>query len=44
MNAIRTTALLALLTALLVWAGEMIAGRQGALIALVFAGAMNFFG
>jgi heat shock protein HtpX len=44
MNAIRTTALLALLTALLVWAGEMIAGRQGAMIALVFAGAMNFFG
>jgi heat shock protein HtpX len=43
MNTFRTTILLAALTALLVWAGDLIGGRQGALIALIFAGAMNFF-
>lgn len=43
MNAIRTTILLAVLTAILVWAGDMIGGRQGAVVALIFAGAMNFF-
>jgi heat shock protein HtpX len=41
-NAIRTTILLAVLTAILVWAGDMLGGRQGAVIALIFAGAMNF--
>lgn len=43
MNTLRTTILLAVLTALLVWAGDLIGGRQGAVIALIFAGAMNFF-
>src|SRR2546430_8092950 len=43
MNTFRTTVLLAVLTALLVWAGDLMGGRQGALIALIFAGGMNFF-
>lgn len=43
MNTFRTTILLALLTVILVWAGDMLGGRQGAVIALVLAGAMNFF-
>ena len=43
MNGFRTTILLAIMTAVLVWAGDMLGGRQGAVIALVFAGAMNFF-
>ena len=43
MNTLRTTILLAALTALLVWGGDLIGGRQGAVIALAFAGAMNFF-
>jgi heat shock protein HtpX len=43
MNTFRTTILLAVLTALLIWAGDMIGGRQGAIIALVLAGGMNFF-
>jgi heat shock protein HtpX len=43
MNTIRTTILLAVLTALLIWAGGLIGGRQGAIIALIFAGGMNFF-
>jgi heat shock protein HtpX len=43
MNTFRTTILLALLTALLIWIGDMLGGRQGAIIALVIAGAMNFF-
>jgi heat shock protein HtpX len=43
MNAFRTTILLAVLTALLIWAGDLMGGRQGALIALIFAGGMNFF-
>jgi len=43
MNGLRTTILLAVLTALLVWAGDLLGGRQGALIALIFAGGMNFF-
>jgi len=43
MNGFRTTILLALLTALLVWAGDLMGGRQGAVIALVMAGGMNFF-
>lgn len=42
MNTLRTTILLAALTALLVWGGDMIGGRQGAVMALIFAGAMNF--
>ncbi|MFQ5849086.1 MAG: zinc metalloprotease HtpX [Candidatus Binatia bacterium] len=43
MNTLRTTILLAVLTALLVWGGDLIGGRQGAVMALIFAGAMNFF-
>ncbi|MFQ5683361.1 MAG: zinc metalloprotease HtpX [Candidatus Binatia bacterium] len=43
MNTLRTTVLLALLTALLVWGGDLVGGRQGAILALIFAGVMNFF-
>jgi len=43
MNGFRTTILLALMTALLVWAGDLMGGRQGAVMALIFAGGMNFF-
>ncbi|MGH7796878.1 MAG: zinc metalloprotease HtpX [Candidatus Binatia bacterium] len=43
MNGFRTTILLALLTALVVWIGHMFGGANGAVIALVMAGAMNFF-
>ena len=43
MNTFRTTILLAVLTALLIWIGDMLGGRQGAVIALIIAGAMNFF-
>jgi heat shock protein HtpX len=42
MNTFRTTILLAALTALLIWIGDMLGGRQGAIMALVIAGAMNF--
>lgn len=42
MNTFRTTILLAVLTALLVWIGDMFGGRQGALMALILAGGMNF--
>jgi heat shock protein HtpX len=42
MNTFRTTILLAVLTALLVWLGDMFGGRQGAIIALLIAGVMNF--
>jgi heat shock protein HtpX len=43
MNTFRTTILLAVLTALLIWIGDMLGGRNGAILALVIAGAMNFF-
>jgi len=43
MNGFRTTMLLAALTALVVWIGNMFGGPNGAVLALVFAGAMNFF-
>jgi heat shock protein HtpX len=42
MNGFRTAILLAVLTALLVWLGDLFGGRQGAIMALVIAGAMNF--
>ncbi len=42
MNGFLTTILLALLTALVVWIGQMLGGPQGAVIALVMAGIMNF--
>jgi heat shock protein HtpX len=40
-NGIKTTVLLAALTALIVWVGQMLGGGQGALIALIFAAVMN---
>jgi heat shock protein HtpX len=43
MNGFRTTILLAALTALVVWIGHMVGGPNGAVMALIFAGAMNFF-
>jgi len=39
---LRTTLLLAALTALIVWLGGLIGGSQGAVVALVMAGVMNF--
>ena len=42
MNGFRTAILLAVLTALLIWLGDLFGGRQGAIMALVIAGAMNF--
>ena len=41
-NQIRTTLLLAVLTAVIVWIGGAMGGRQGMILALFFAGAMNF--
>ena len=43
MNGFRTTILLAVLTALVVWIGLMFGGPNGAVLALVLAGGMNFF-
>ena len=43
MNGFRTTILLAALTALVVWIGHMVGGPNGAVMALIMAGAMNFF-
>ncbi len=43
MNAVKTLVLLSALTALLVWAGNAVGGSNGAVIALFFAGFMNFF-
>jgi heat shock protein HtpX len=43
MNRLRTTILLAALTALVVWIGHMVGGPNGAVLALIMAGAMNFF-
>lgn len=40
-NAIKTTVLLALLTALVMWLGQLIGGAQGLVFGLVFAAAMN---
>ena len=42
-NQIRTTILLAVLTALILWVGQVLGGRQGMIIALIFAAGMNFF-
>ena len=41
-NWLKTTVLLAALTGLLLWIGEMLGGQQGMVMALVFAGVMNF--
>ena len=42
-NQIRTTILLAIMTALILWIGQFLGGRQGMMIALVLAACMNFF-
>jgi heat shock protein HtpX len=42
-NRIRTTLLLAAMTAVILMIGQFLGGRQGMLIALVFAAGMNFF-
>lgn len=42
-NQIRTTILLALMTVLILLIGQFLGGRQGMMIALVFAAGMNFF-
>lgn len=43
-NQIKTTILLAVLTAFILWIGQVLGGPQGMVIALVLAAAMNFFG
>lgn len=40
-NTLRTILLMSLLTAVLMWAGSVLGGRGGAMIALVLAGVMN---
>ena len=42
MNTLKSLFLLAFLSAILVWVGGMIGGKNGALLALVLAGVMNF--
>jgi heat shock protein HtpX len=42
-NQIRTTILLAVMTAIILWIGQFFGGRQGMMIALVVAAGMNFF-
>ena len=42
MNTVKTVMLLALLSAILVWGGGAIGGKNGALLALLIAAAMNF--
>lgn len=42
MNYVKTAMLLALLTAILIFAGDALGGRSGATTALLFAGIMNF--
>lgn len=42
-NQIRTTLLLAAMTVLIVFIGQALGGRQGMIIALIFAAGMNFF-
>ncbi len=41
-NWLKTTVLLAVLTGLLLWLGDALGGQQGLVMALVFAGLMNF--
>ena len=42
-NQVRTTILLAVMTALILWIGQIMGGRQGMMIALFLAAGMNFF-
>ncbi|MDR1396941.1 MAG: zinc metalloprotease HtpX [Desulfarculales bacterium] len=43
MNGLKTFFFLGLLTLMLVWAGNLLGGRQGMIIAFIIAMAMNFF-
>lgn len=43
MNVLKTTFLMTALTVLLVWVGDLVAGRQGMMMFLVLAAGMNFF-
>jgi heat shock protein HtpX len=42
-NQIKTTVLLAVMTAVIMWVGKMLGGTTGMMIALILAGGMNFF-
>jgi Zn-dependent protease with chaperone function len=42
MNRLKTGMLLATLTALILWIGHSMGGREGIVIAMIVAGAMNF--
>ena len=42
-NQFKTTVLLTLMTVFIMVVGRILGGQQGMIIALVFAGAMNFF-
>jgi heat shock protein HtpX len=42
-NQIRTTILLAVMTALILWIGQLFGGQQGMILALFLAAGMNFF-
>ena len=42
-NRIRTTILLAVMTALIIWIGQYFGGQQGMILALLIAAGMNFF-
>ena len=42
-NQFRTTILLAVMTALILWIGQILGGQQGMIIALLIAAGMNFF-
>ncbi len=42
-NQFRTAALMALMTVLIVWVGNMLGGRQGMVLAFILAAGMNFF-
>jgi heat shock protein HtpX len=41
-NQIKTTILLAVMTAVILWIGQLLGGRQGMLVALILAAVMNF--
>ncbi|MFC1828395.1 zinc metalloprotease HtpX [Thermodesulfobacteriota bacterium] len=42
-NQIKTTILLTIMTAFFMWIGHLLGGRQGLIIAFIFAAGMNFF-
>jgi len=43
-NQVKTTILLAVLTAFILWVGQFLGGRQGMVVALILAAGMNFVG